>query len=102
MADVVGEFVCPRCGKQRIEDISKLTIFYPKGIKNPSAQIVCGCGLKIVSSISWEDAMIFDKAGASVVGFSIVRASPITKKEIDEFVKNFDKEVEDFLNECQL
>jgi len=101
MAEPIGEYLCKQCGKMPIDNPSAVVITFPEGLKLPIAEIKChGCGSKVRSELTWEDAILFDQAGVTVRGFSFVRGPALTQEEIDSFIANFDREVERFLDIC--
>lgn len=84
-----------------VYDPNDITIIFPEGLSKPTAKIKCrGCNTMVISEVTWEDAIIFDSAGANVVGYSFVRGNPITNDEIEKFMDNFDEEINRFLDIC--
>lgn len=100
--NIIGEYNCTACGRKPITDdmASKMRVIFPRGLEPPVVKIDCPCGLTITSYVTWEDAIIFDYAGANVDGYSFSRGQPPTEEEIKEFMNNFDMEVDAFLSRC--
>lgn len=100
MSEFVGEYVCPNCGMVKLlaEDIERVTIRYPISLDPPEAKISCTCGAIIVSYVEWEEAVMFERQGAKIEGFSFSTATQITEMEIDEFMGNIDSEIREFFN----
>lgn len=98
MKDSLGEFFCPSCGMREITNPQCLTVLYPKGAKKPKVKIKCdNCGKVMHALVEWGDALVFDFNGAKVEGFSFSRGAAIKAEEIETFISNFDKEVDEFL-----
>jgi ribosomal protein S27E len=103
MGEPIGEYLCDRCGKVEIHNCDNVVIIFPKGIDLPIAKVRCErCGGEVVSRLTWEEAILFDRAGAKVEGYSFVRGAPITEKDIEEFMNRFDDELSRFLDDCKL
>jgi len=96
----IGQYVCPKCGESYIYDVEKLTITYPIALGSPLAAIHCDCGEIIYSQLKWDDAILFERVGAKILGFNFAKAEQITEDEIERFVTNMDKEIGDFLDAC--
>lgn len=98
MSDFIGEYRCDVCGVFPISDPTRLTIYYPSGALDPIVKLTCEqCGKEIITVVDWEDAELFDASGANVVGYSIVRGPDLSEEEIKKFLRNFDVEMEEFL-----
>lgn len=95
--DVIGEYRCPNCGIQPLT-AEEITVSFPRtGYIEPTAKITCKeCGTGLSSSVTWEDAIVFDFKGANNTGFSFLNSPVITEQEIDEFKTHIEEELEEF------
>ena len=96
----IGMAFCPKCGKVEIHELENVTINYPSGAnKNPVAVIRCEqCHMAFSAPCDWADAVRFDFAGAKTNGFSFQRSPVIVEEEIEDFMADFDKEMDLFLS----
>jgi hypothetical protein len=95
----IGNSPCPNCNKLvPITDINKFEVHYPKGLTNPFAIVECeNCGTKYTVNITWVNAYLFDRVGCKAFPFSFARGEKIEEQDIDTFMANFEKNIEDFL-----
>lgn len=102
MAESIGSYLCENCGKMEIHNPESILVIFPKALEPPVARITCTkCGAQISSEISWDDAIIFDRSGARVEGYSFARGKPPTEDEISSFMARFDQEMVGFLEACK-
>lgn len=95
----IGITRCPSCLATDIFDKNSMVVYMPRGLANPFANVCCeNCGQNFIAKLTWDLAYYYDKIGVNIVGFSPANAAPFTKNEIDNFMKDFDKHHEVFLD----
>lgn len=76
-----------------------ITIYMSKGLACPTAMISCdSCGDPFLARLSWESAYKFDSLGCDIIGFSKRAEKQFTGKDIKDFMKDFDYNLEVFLD----